>query len=88
MNVFKTLATGTALALGLAGAAVAQDPTKVGFIYVGPIGDGGWTFEHNEGRLAVEEHFGEAVEISTRKACRKAPTPNARSPRWCWPAPI
>ena len=62
MNVFKTLATGTALALGLAGAAVAQDPTKVGFIYVGPIGDGGWTFEHNEGRLAVEEHFGEAVE--------------------------
>jgi basic membrane protein A len=40
----------------------AQTPLKVGFIYVGPIGDGGWTFQHNEGRLAVEEHFGDAVE--------------------------
>jgi simple sugar transport system substrate-binding protein len=40
----------------------AQDKTKVGFIYVGPIGDGGWTFHHNEGRLAIEEHFGDAVE--------------------------
>jgi simple sugar transport system substrate-binding protein len=34
----------------------------VGFIYVGPIGDGGWTFQHDQGRLAVEEHFGGAVE--------------------------
>lgn len=53
-----------ALALGtaLGGRAFAGNPTKVGFIYVGPIGDGGWTFEHNNGRLAVEEHFGDAVE--------------------------
>lgn len=36
--------------------------TKVGFIYVGPIGDGGWTYEHDKGRLAVEEAFGDAVE--------------------------
>ncbi len=62
MNLLKTLAAGTALAVGLAGTAQAQDPTKVGFIYVGPVGDGGWTFEHNEGRLAVEEHFGDKVE--------------------------
>ncbi len=61
MNFTKLLAT-AAVALGLAGAAVAQDKTKVGFVYVGPVGDGGWTFEHNEGRLAVEEHFGDAVE--------------------------
>ncbi|PWJ21950.1 BMP family ABC transporter substrate-binding protein [Jannaschia seohaensis] len=52
-----------ALTLGLAGAAFAQDePTKVGFVYVGPIGDGGWTFQHNEGRLALEEEFGDRVE--------------------------
>ncbi len=51
-----------ALALGLATSAGAQDKTKVGFIFVGPIGDGGWTYEHNHGRLAVEEHFGDAVE--------------------------
>ena len=41
----------------------AQDaPLKVGFIYVGPIGDGGWTYQHDQGRLAVEAHFGDAVE--------------------------
>ncbi len=56
------LASAAALALA-SGAAFAQDdPVKVGFIYVGPIGDGGWTYEHNKGRLAVEEHFGDAVE--------------------------
>lgn len=58
----RTILAGAVLALGLAGTAVAQDKTKVGFIYVGPVGDGGWTFEHNESRLAVEEHFGDKVE--------------------------
>jgi simple sugar transport system substrate-binding protein len=58
----KTLLAG-AVALGLAAPALAQDdPLKVGFVYVGPVGDGGWTFQHNEGRLAVEEEFGDAVE--------------------------
>jgi simple sugar transport system substrate-binding protein len=56
------LLTSAVLALGLASAAAAQDKTKVGFIYVGPIGDGGWTYEHDKGRLAVEAHFGDAVE--------------------------
>lgn len=50
------------LALCLSGAASAQERTKVGFIYVGPIGDGGWTYEHDQGRLAIEEEFGDAVE--------------------------
>jgi simple sugar transport system substrate-binding protein len=51
------------LALGLAGPLAAQDdPLKVGFIYVGPVGDGGWTYEHDKGRQAVEAHFGDAVE--------------------------
>lgn len=59
---FTHLLTSAALALGLASAAAAQDKTKVGFIYVGPIGDGGWTYEHDKGRLAVEAHFGDAVE--------------------------
>lgn len=61
MNLTKLLAT-AAVALGMATSAMAQDTTKVGFVYVGSIGDGGWTFEHNESRLAVEEHFGDAVE--------------------------
>jgi simple sugar transport system substrate-binding protein len=46
-----------------ASAAGAQDdPTTIGFVYVGPIGDGGWTYQHDQGRLAVEEEFGDAVE--------------------------
>ena len=54
---------GAVLAAAAFGPALAQDePTKVGFIYVGPVGDGGWTFTHDQGRLAVEEHFGDAVE--------------------------
>jgi simple sugar transport system substrate-binding protein len=32
-------------------------PMKVGFIYVGPIGDYGWTYAHDEARLAVEAAF-------------------------------
>ncbi len=31
---------------------------KVGFVFTGPIGDGGWTQEHNRGRLAVEKELG------------------------------
>ncbi|MCG6903400.1 MAG: BMP family ABC transporter substrate-binding protein [Rhodobacter sp.] len=57
-----TVLTGAALALGLAGAALAQDKVKAGFIYVGPIGDGGWTHEHDIGRQAVEAEFGDKVE--------------------------
>ena len=58
----RSILAGAVLAIGLAGAAFAQDKTKVGFIFVGPVGDGGWTYEHNQGRLAVEEHFGDKVE--------------------------
>ncbi|NNE81541.1 MAG: BMP family ABC transporter substrate-binding protein [Silicimonas sp.] len=39
-----------------------HEPVKVGFIYVGPIGDGGWTYEHHQGLLAVEAEFGDKVE--------------------------
>lgn len=57
-----TMLRASILALCLSGAASAQERTKVGFIYVGPIGDGGWTYEHDQGRLAIEEEFGDAVE--------------------------
>jgi simple sugar transport system substrate-binding protein len=66
MKLVTKLMTGAALAVGLAGAAHAEshggDPVKAGFIYVGPVGDGGWTYEHDQARQAVEEEFGDAVE--------------------------
>ena len=51
-----------AAAMGLPVRADGHGPLKVGFIYVGPIGDGGWTYQHDQGRLLVEETFGDAVE--------------------------
>jgi len=35
-----------------------EEAMTVGFIFVGPIGDGGWTFAHNEGRTYVEDELG------------------------------
>ena len=58
----KHLLTTAALALGLATSAMAQDKLKVGFVYVGPVGDGGWTYEHDQARQAVVAEFGDQVE--------------------------
>ncbi|MDG1431075.1 MAG: BMP family ABC transporter substrate-binding protein [Paracoccaceae bacterium] len=58
---FTKLLTSAAVALGLAAPVMAAD-TKVGFVYVGPVGDGGWTYEHDQGRKAVVEAFGDKVE--------------------------
>jgi basic membrane protein A and related proteins len=53
------------LALTIVGGINAQDePFKVAFVYVAPIGDLGWTYMHEQGRLAVEEEFGDAVETT------------------------
>ena len=62
-TLLSTAALATTLAVtGLTAYADGHAPTKVGFVYVGPVGDGGWTYEHNQGRLAVEEAFGDKVE--------------------------
>ncbi|TXR51960.1 BMP family ABC transporter substrate-binding protein [Reinekea thalattae] len=47
-----------------ASSAAAAEPTKVGFVYVGPIGDHGWSYQHDQGRLSVEEYFGDKVETT------------------------
>ena len=43
--------------------AAGMDKVKACFVYVGPIGDGGWTFQHHQGALAVQEKFGDKVEL-------------------------
>ncbi|WP_044529918.1 BMP family ABC transporter substrate-binding protein [Herbaspirillum sp. B65] len=47
-----------------AAAAPATDPLKVAFVYIGPVGDAGWTFAHDKGRKAVEEKFGDKVKTT------------------------
>jgi simple sugar transport system substrate-binding protein len=39
-------------------------PLKVGFVYVSPIGQAGWTYQHEQGRLALERALGERVRTS------------------------
>lgn len=54
-----------ACAFGLvAGAASAADPSKIGFVYVGPVGDHGWSYRHDVGRKAIEKEFGDKVKTS------------------------
>ena len=42
--------------------AFAQDKVKIGFIFLGPIGDYGWTWAHNKGREAIDAALGDKVE--------------------------
>ncbi|SDX13078.1 BMP family ABC transporter substrate-binding protein [Litoreibacter albidus] len=58
----RTILAGAVAALAMTSGAFAEDKTKVGFVYIGPVGDGGWTYEHDQGRLAVEKEFGDKVE--------------------------
>ncbi|HDD39990.1 MAG TPA: BMP family ABC transporter substrate-binding protein, partial [Nitrososphaeria archaeon] len=40
----------------------AGKPLKVGYVYVGPVGDYGWTYGHDRGRKWADERFGSGVE--------------------------
>ncbi len=40
------------------------EPLKIAFAYVGPVGDGGWTFAHDNGRKALEKEFGDKISTS------------------------
>jgi basic membrane protein A and related proteins len=59
----KKLLTGALLSAMLAAPATAET-TKVGFIYIGPVGDFGWTAGHDRARAEMQEHFGDAVETT------------------------
>ena len=45
-------------------AAAKPEPLKVAFAYVGPVGDGGWSFAHDNARKALEAEFGDKVQTS------------------------
>ncbi|MEO6322574.1 MAG: BMP family ABC transporter substrate-binding protein, partial [Polaromonas sp.] len=47
-----------------AAAPAKAEPLKVAFAYVGPVGDGGWSYAHDNGRKAVEKEFGDKVVTS------------------------
>ena len=47
-----------------AAAPAKAEPLKIAFAYVGPVGDGGWTFAHDNGRKALEKEFGDKIVTS------------------------
>ncbi|MFT3720309.1 BMP family ABC transporter substrate-binding protein [Pseudorhodoferax sp.] len=40
------------------------EPLRIGFVYVGPVGDGGWTFAHDNARKALEKEFGDRISTT------------------------
>ena len=46
------------------GRARAAEPMKVAFVYTSPIGEAGWSYQHELGRRAVDKACGEAVKTS------------------------
>jgi len=60
-----TAALGLGLVFGGSVNAAGMGKVKACFVYVGPVGDGGWTYQHDQGRLALIEAFGDKVDAST-----------------------
>jgi hypothetical protein len=44
--------------------AAGMDKVKACFIYVGPVGDFGWSYQHDQGRLYAEEKLGDKLETA------------------------
>ena len=61
------------LAVAVVSTVASAEPTKVGFIYVGPIGDHGWSYRHDVGRLAVEKAFGDKVKTTYVESVNEGP---------------
>ncbi len=60
----EAAAPAAAPASAAAPAPAKPEPLKIAFAYVGPVGDGGWTFAHDNARKAIEKEFGDKVVTS------------------------
>ncbi len=63
MKKFLMTVAAAAMMLGAAGAANAAD-VKACWVYVGPIGDYGWSYQHHQGLEAVKKELGDKVETA------------------------
>jgi basic membrane protein A len=73
MRKLLIAAAAAGLAIGSAVTASAQEKLKVGFIYVGPVGDMGWTFQHEVGRRAIAEQFKDKIDTSFLENVNEGP---------------
>ena len=51
----------------------AAGPFQIGFMYVGPVGDFGWSYQHDQARKAVEAKFGAAVKTNFVESVAEGP---------------
>lgn len=75
-TVLKTAAAvgvGAALPAMLGRPSLAAGPFQVAFVYVGPVGDRGWSYQHDLGRRAVEEKLGARVKTSFVESVAEGP---------------
>ena len=49
------------------------EPLKIGFAYVGPVGDGGWTFAHDTARKKLEAEFGDKIQTTYVESVPEGP---------------
>lgn len=72
----RSFLTTTAAAAVLAAAslpAFAEEALKVGFIYVGPVGDMGWSYQHDQGRQAIVDAYGDKVQTTFMESVPEGP---------------
>jgi nucleoside-binding protein len=59
---FAALAVAAALVFGAT--PTLAEPLKIAFVYLGPVGDGGWTYQHDQGRIALQKALGDKVKTT------------------------
>jgi simple sugar transport system substrate-binding protein len=75
---FTSLLGASALAApGIMRASRADAPVKIGFVYLGPVGDFGWTYQHDVGRKAAAAALGSAIETKYIENVPEAPESQA-----------
>lgn len=53
--------------------AAKAEPLKIGFAYVGPVGDGGWSFAHDQARKKLEAAFGDKIQTTFVESVSEGP---------------
>jgi basic membrane protein A and related proteins len=72
MKKFMMTAAAAALMLGAASASASAEALKACWVYVGPIGDFGWSYQHHQGLEAVKKEFGDKVETAYAESVAEA----------------
>jgi basic membrane protein A len=65
--------SGFLTACGSAQQKQSEGPYKVAFVYIGPPGDLGWSYEHDRGRKMLEAEFGENIETAYIESVEEGP---------------